>query len=194
MTSLRVVGYLFLWASFLGGTFLAVQNAEFERAPWRTIAWPWYVGTLVVGSVGVIALRVGQRQEAVRADKLVGDVEKLRRSIASLADKMASLVKQRADLAVDQVHQVIDERLRDDIAEFVDARESLIHTYSMQHYADLMTDFAIAERYVNRAWSASADGYIDEVWSCLELAHKKFTAVAKRLFALDKIQASRSDI
>ena len=82
--------------------------------------------------------------------------------------------------------------MRESIADFVEARTALIHTYSMQHYADLMTDFAIAERYVNRAWCASADGYIDEVASSLDLALEKFTAVNDRLEALAAGRAEKS--
>jgi hypothetical protein len=33
-----------------------------------------------------------------------------------------------------------------------------------------MTQFSSAERFVNRAWSAAADGYLDETKSSLEIA------------------------
>ena len=37
-----------------------------------------------------------------------------------------------------------------------------------------MTRFAAGERYLNRVWSASADGYIDEVNEYLEKAKDQF--------------------
>jgi hypothetical protein len=40
----------------------------------------------------------------------------------------------------------------------------------LQRYADVMSRFATAERLINRSWSASVDGYVDEVWSCTERA------------------------
>ena len=43
-------------------------------------------------------------------------------------------------------------------------------------YGEVMTDFAAAERYLNRVWSASADGYIDEVNEYLEKASNQFAA------------------
>jgi hypothetical protein len=37
------------------------------------------------------------------------------------------------------------------------------------------------ERYLNRVWSASTDGYVDEVLDTIELAHEQFSE-ARRLF------------
>ena len=54
-------------------------------------------------------------------------------------------------------------------------RESIGHAYGLQSYADVMTHFATAERYLNRCWSASTDGYIDEVHTYLTRARDQFT-------------------
>jgi len=45
----------------------------------------------------------------------------------------------------------------------------------MQNYADVMSNFAAGERYINRVWSASTDGYVDEVRSYLERARAQFS-------------------
>jgi hypothetical protein len=37
-----------------------------------------------------------------------------------------------------------------------------------------MNYFATAERYLNRVWSASADGYIDEIVEYMEKSEKQF--------------------
>jgi hypothetical protein len=37
----------------------------------------------------------------------------------------------------------------------------------MGGYAELMDRFAAGERQINRAWSAAADGYLDEATRCL---------------------------
>ena len=51
----------------------------------------------------------------------------------------------------------------------------MIHVFGIQNYADVMSNFAAGERYINRVWSASTDGYVDEVREYLERAHKQFT-------------------
>ena len=49
------------------------------------------------------------------------------------------------------------------------------------------THFAAAERYLNRVWSASADGYIDEVNEYLQKAGDQF---AESLATLRRFQES----
>ena len=68
----------------------------------------------------------------------------------------------------------IDELFIDDIDKFVDARESIAHRYGLAAYGEVMSTFAAGERYLNRVWSASADGYIDEVNAYLEKAREQF--------------------
>ena len=50
----------------------------------------------------------------------------------------------------------------------------MIHVFGMQNYADVMSHFAAGERYINRVWSASTDGYVDEVRTYLERARDQF--------------------
>jgi len=71
-----------------------------------------------------------------------------------------------------------------DLALFVNSRESMIPVYGLQEYADVMNDFAGGERYVNRAWSASADGYVDETWHCVEVARGRLARARDRLESL----------
>jgi len=73
-------------------------------------------------------------------------------------------------LPVHEVHRRIDERLSDDLARFAELRESLIDAFGLADLAAVMTEFALAERTINRIWSASADGYVDEVDACLQRA------------------------
>jgi len=68
----------------------------------------------------------------------------------------------------------IDRLLREDLNNFANARESMKHVFGLQHYADVMSAFAAGERYINRVWSASTDGYVDEVRSYLDRATQQF--------------------
>jgi len=75
----------------------------------------------------------------------------------------------------------IDRRFRDDLFAFADARRSMIVLFGLQAYADIMSAFAAGERYLNRVWSASTDGYVDEVLQTIDRAHEQFVE-ARRLF------------
>ena len=50
----------------------------------------------------------------------------------------------------------------------------MVHVFGMQNYADVMSNFAAGERYINRVWSASTDGYVDEVNLYLDKALSQF--------------------
>ena len=45
---------------------------------------------------------------------------------------------------------------------------------SLQAYAEVMNEFAAGERYLNRVWSASVDGYIDEIKTYMGKARVQF--------------------
>ena len=61
-----------------------------------------------------------------------------------------------------------------DLDTFVDARETMIPRIGLQSYADVMSAFAGSERLINRAWSASADGYADEALDFLDKTEEQF--------------------
>ena len=56
------------------------------------------------------------------------------------------------------------------IATFVDARPLLQGKFGLSGYASIMDTFSGAERQLNRAWSAAADGVYDEAITCLNRA------------------------
>ena len=47
-------------------------------------------------------------------------------------------------------------------------------------YADVMSHFAAAERYLNRVWSCAADGYIDEAHTYIGRARVQFLEALQR--------------
>ena len=56
-----------------------------------------------------------------------------------------------------------------------------MHLYGLQVYADIMSNFATGERYINRVWSASADGYENEAATYLEKAAGQFAEAQTQL-------------
>ena len=173
---MRFFGGLLLMIGFFGAAFVTVRHADAEQLEWQTIEWVWYAVAFAVGLVGVVVLRVTAKSTGTQAHKLDADLDAMKTSLASLVDKLSAMTTGRDDIGVYDVHGRIDDELMIDLNAFVEARESLIHLYGLQPYADLMNRFALSERNINRAWSASADGYIDEVWICMERAREEMTA------------------
>jgi hypothetical protein len=86
----------------------------------------------------------------------------------------------------------IDELFIDDIDKFVDARESIAHRYGLAAYGEVMGSFAAGERYLNRVWSASADGYIDEVNAYLEKTREQFVDSLEKIRRLKTTPGSQT--
>lgn len=175
---MKILGYLMLTVGFLAGAVAAVQTAENE------VSWNLFLPSLAVGLAGVILAHVGTRRAALQESKLAGDFEKLTSSLDRLVESVGRLNAEKKDADPYAIHTLIDERLRDDLEIFAEARESIGHLFTLADYADVMNSFAAGERYVNRVWSASIDGWVDELREYLERANSQFLEVQAKLRAL----------
>jgi len=167
---MRKLGGILLTIGFFGAAFVTVRHADSAGLEWQTIEWGWYALPFVVGVIGVSLLRTTAKATDTHAHKLDADLTAMRASLDRIVDKLERQCANRDAIQVYDVHGWIDEELVVDLGAFVEVRESLIPLYGMQAYANIMSDFAGGERSINRAWSASADGYIDEVLICLDRA------------------------
>ena len=55
-----------------------------------------------------------------------------------------------------------------------------------------MNPFAAGERYLNRVWSASTDGYIDEAHTYVDKAREQFELALEILRGLETTGGSRT--
>jgi hypothetical protein len=162
---MRPLGHVLLWLGFLAAAFVSTRQAD-------VIAWGGYAAAAVVGVAGVVLLRrtaaaVVSHRETIRAN-----IATLESSLARLVKNVSALNAARESTFVYDVHGRIDDELAPDLAAFAEAREAMIHGIGLQEYADVMDHFARGERALNRAWSASADGYVDEVWTYTALGEE----------------------
>jgi len=179
---MRRLGLLLLAIGFTSAAVVTVRRGDGAGLAWQTIDWRWYVLALIVGVAGVALLRASARAADTHVHKLDADRSAMAASLERLVERLGTMVASWSTINVYDVHGRIDDELVGDLRTFADARESLIPLYGLQSYADLMSAFACGERYVNRAWSASADGYIDEVRTSLDTALAQLTK-AKNLLA-----------
>ena len=98
-----------------------------------------------------------------------------------MVKKVTQLNLEKSGINTYDIRHRIDELLVDDLTAFADGREAIGHKYGLQQYADIMSHFAAGERYINRVWSASADGYIDEVNTYIGKAEEQFSEAFSRL-------------
>jgi hypothetical protein len=171
---MKALGLLLIAVGFVAGAFYSIQSVE-------TVPWTHWGIALAVGIVGIVLARLSAKSAATSGERLTADIAAIETSLANLVEKAEALNADKAKMDPYDVRHRIDDDFMDDLNTFVQARKSLTHRYGVQAYADLMSHFATAERYLNRTWSASADGYVDEVHLSLDQAEKEFR-VAQEIF------------
>lgn len=181
---MKVLALLLVIASFLAGAFLSVLDP-------RLVQWNYMIPVLLVGAAGLFTYRRAKRAEHRAGDRLAGNIGILGESLARIVANLEELCRRGEDLPAYDARFEIDRLFREDLNNFAEARESMIHVFGMQNYADVMSNFAAGERYINRVWSASTDGYVDEVREYLERARKQF-AEGHRHFA--ELLAAHDDV
>jgi hypothetical protein len=164
---MKIFALLLVFTSFLAGSFISVLDP-------RLVDWNFLVPALVAGLVGLWMYRKAEHRETRAGDRLAGNISTLESSLGNILGNLEDLHKRGDELPVYEARFEIDRLFRDDLNDFAEARESMIHVFGIQNYADVMSNFAAGERYINRVWSASTDGYVDEVRTYIERARDQF--------------------
>lgn len=141
----------------------------------NAVRWMWYVPALAAGAVGVAAIRIENARHSKTEHHVVASIETVEASLERISSNMNKLNAEKHSINTYDVRHRIDELFEKDRDTFVDARKSIAHRYGLAAYGEVMSSFAAGERYLNRVWSASADGYIDEVNTYLDRAQEQFS-------------------
>lgn len=175
---MKNLGYLLITVGFLTGAYAASQTADDE------IETGLFLGGFAAGLIGVVLARVGAHRESSHADTVQTGYEAVSTSLDRLIERLTALDAEKDGIDPYVVHERIDELFPDDLAQFADGRQSIAKLHGLTAYAEVMNDFAAGERYLNRVWSASIDGYIDEVQEYLGRSLSQFVAARATLTRL----------
>jgi len=169
---MKKLAHIMIAAGFLGAAFATSLHAE-------QVDWTLFAIAALVSAAGVIIAKRLDSADARSESVLTTNRAELNESIANIVTQLDEL----ADTSGEQLRDWIDEQLRSDLRRFADARESMVHLFGLQTYADIMSNFATGERYINRVWSASADGYDAEADAYLGRAVEQFRDAQTQLAA-----------
>ena len=167
------LGYFLLAVGFLGGAYATSLDVQ-------EVNWTLFAISALAAVVGLVLFK-GQASAAARSETV------LQVNRTELNESIQNIVRDLEELNGDRQQQgaalrdAIDLKLRNDLRRFADARESMVHLFGLQTYADIMSSFAAGERYINRVWSASADGYIEEAATYLKKAGAMFVDAQTQL-------------
>lgn len=163
---------------FLLGSIAACFTTALDP---ETLPWLAYVACLLVAGFGLFLLKKAQHA-ALKNDAVVADnLQQLDESLNKILVQLERLVAERESIPPYEFRFEIDRHFREDLNLFAEARHSMGHKFGLQHYAEVMSPFAAGERYINRIWTASTDGYIDEVQLYLDRALEQFKDAREKL-------------
>ena len=172
---MKNIAYLLLAAGFLGGAYIAALDEQL-------VDWNMFVFAAVAAIAGVLIAKRTAAAAAKSGSVLETNRNELNESISNLVHCLEEQVSHKSDTG-ETLRDWIDDNLRDDLRRFAEARESMVHLYGLQTYADIMSEFATGERYVNRIWSCAADGYDGEAHIYLDRAVDQFKHAQSQLAA-----------
>ena len=173
---MKTVGYLLLISGFLAAAYATALDTQMTN-------WAVFFPAAIGAIAGVFIIKRQDRGEARSEHVLTANRAELNESLSNIIRDLEQISSDSQSLSAIQLRDAIDARLRNDLRRFADARESLVHLYGLQTYADIMSDFAAGERYVNRVWSAAADDYDAEAWTYVGKALSRFREATGRLKA-----------
>lgn len=163
---MKAIGYALTWLGFLAAAFVSVAREE-------GVDWVQFWICLGVGILGVALVRWRMYAEASHEDKLVADVAVLGKSLEKAVAEVTAIEADKEKTSVYDLRHRIDREVRGHLAAFVEARESIAYRFGLAAYGEVMSHFASGERYLNRVWSASTDGYVDEAHEYLGRAREQ---------------------
>jgi Na+/melibiose symporter-like transporter len=171
---MKKLGYVIITIGFLAGALVAVLDES-------RVQWSYFSVALILGVVGIILVHFHEKKDSRSEKRLATNLQDIKTSLIHITENMSLLNAEKQSIDAYDIRHRIDELFSEDLTTFVEARESLAHVYGLNVYANVMSHFASGERYLNRVWSASADGYVDEITAYLSKAQVQFAE------ALDKI-------
>lgn len=158
---MRRAGYAIFGVGMLVGCFFLVEVPD-------AVDWSRFGPALAVALLGIGIARLGG--SAAEPGEELMDIGRLREALRSLI----AAIEVRP-LETSELPGYIDDTLMPHVAVFVEGRETIQRAFGIDAYASVMDRFARAERAMNRAWAASADGYGAEAHRALEAAGRGFS-------------------
>lgn len=167
-------GILLIAVGFIAGAL----STTFDKT---VVQWVPFCLALLAGIVGIVIVKISVKKKTQSKEVLTKNMESINTSISNIVNNLKTLNERKKEFNTYDIRHKVDELFLEDLNTFVETRQSITHTYGIQAYADIMSHFAAGDRYLNRVWCASADGYIDEVNMYLDKSLEQFEDSRKKL-------------
>lgn len=155
------------WVQYAGMTGAMLGGATWPAPKWAVVA-----GGILILCAGIAWARIARGRRASDGANAGSDraIEVMKSALASAQTRTKTLRERAPAAALDEVAKECEAIVRDCVEAVAAQQESLSRIYGFAGYAQVMTPFAAAERWLNRAWSAASDTHRPEVLSSLDRA------------------------
>jgi len=148
---------------------------------WPAVYWPGYLAACAVGICGAALIRASAKSATSNDYHNQAGVEQLTNTLQALAIEVDRLAAALPTLAPEEAVPWIDTHCVPLCSDFADNREVMKAAFGLEGFAAVMSEFASGERFLNRVWSAAADGYMEEAWRSLQTSQRFFHAALNEL-------------
>jgi CBS-domain-containing membrane protein len=194
-------------ATAAAATGIAPGTADAKGTPPRpadrsNAHWPTFGAGIALILVGMVLTRAARRQVLREEAAQAKNDTAARRDGAAGAPGKVKLTVEGALAAVRRLHETVerlraqldampderflrevDEAALNDVLVVDETRALVAERLGPTAYAEMMVEFALGERYLNRSWTAVADGYRDEARESLAIAAPAFSEAVARFEA-----------
>ncbi|MBN1832054.1 MAG: hypothetical protein JW896_08070 [Deltaproteobacteria bacterium] len=176
---MKKLGYLLVFVGFVAASLVSVTDV-------LRVNWVCFIIFLIISIIGIWLIRRSEKKETMHEETLSKNMKVIEKSLERIVDDVKLIRSELDPKKPQEVHQRIDRQLPEHLEMFIESRKTIGHVHGLQAYGHVMNYFATAERYLNRVWSASADGYIDEVTEYMEKSEQQFEEALAALRELGK--------
>ena len=139
---MKTIGLILITIGFLAGSLVSVLKIE-------EVQWTYFVISIIVGIVGVILTHAGHKKIHTSEEALSKNITSVETSLENIVKNITDLNSQKGRINTYDVRFKIDELFPNDLAAFIEARQSISHVFGLVAYGEIMSSFAAAERYLN---------------------------------------------
>ncbi len=174
---MKKLGTIFIYVGTIAGLTAAARIPPHYDYFWASL------GILLVGIFfKMLFTRKGSRVQHALS------LEDLRNPLLGAFREIQSLQASREVINLKNLHERIDRVVNDYLYSFGINSSSMKSMFGISGYNSVMMHYALGERYVNRVWSASADGYQEEAFDYLEKSEPEFREALATIDRLHEAQ------
>ncbi len=170
---MKSIGMVLLFLGFVAGAYATALDVE-------SVNWILFGIAVAAAVAGMRLVKSANAAHAHSETVLENNRNALHQSLDNVVRDLESMAEAPRPEG-EALRAEIDNKLRENLRRFAEARESMVHLFGLQAYADIMSSFAAGERYINRVWSASVDGYDAEAETYLGKAARQFADAQRQL-------------